>query len=117
MGKGWSNLSAGWGARHKSALWEVEFGIEEGEILGVEPRFRGLEVVSPAERDSEEGESFYRSKVLGKAERSVSFETLSQGNATNSTSATQGMCLEVEMPRNAKVYAVMNGVRAEHSLA
>ncbi len=27
------------------------------------------------------------------------------------------MCLLVEMPRSSKVYAVMNGVRAEHSLA
>ena len=27
------------------------------------------------------------------------------------------MCIEVEMPRTARVYAVMNGVRAEHTLA
>ena len=109
-------LELGWGAKHRSAEWEVELGISEGKIVNVEPRFRGLEVVSPAERDSEEGESFYRSKVISTGEKMVSFETLTQGNATNSTSATQGMCIEVEMPRSAKVYAVMNGVRDEHSL-
>ena len=110
------HLELGWGAKHRSAKWDVEFGVEEGRVLNVEPRFRGLEVVSPAERDSEEGESFYRSRILNQSERAVSFETVSNGNATNSTSATQGVCLEVEMPRDAKVYAVMNGVRAEHTL-
>ena len=109
-------LELGWGAKHRSCEWEVEFGIDRGRILSVEPRFRGLEVVSPAERDSEEGESFYRSRVTDSSDTAVAFETVSSGNPTNSTPTTQGMCLEVEMPRSAKVYAVMNGVRAEHTL-
>lgn len=110
------HLELGWGAKHRSAEWEVEFGVEEGEVLGVEPRFRGLEVVSPAERDAEAGESFYRSRVRERGDRSVRFETVTHGNATNTTSATQGMCVEVEMPRSGKVYAVLNGVRTEHTL-
>ena len=85
-------------------------------MLGVEPRFRGLEVVSPAERDAEAGESFYRSRVRERGDRSVTFETVTHGNATNTTSATQGMCLEVEMPRSGKVYALLNGVRTEYRL-
>ena len=109
-------LELGWGAKHRTADWEVEFGIEEGTIHSIEPRFRGLEVVSPAERNATEGESFYTSRVLGKTDQSVSFQTTSSGNPTNSTPTTQGMCIEVEMPRSAKVFAVMNGVRAEHSL-
>ncbi len=111
------HLELGWGAKHRSAEWKVELGVEEGRLLGVEPRFRGLEVVSPAERDTEVGESFYRSKVHGSTKQAVTFETYSQGNATNSTSATQGMCIEVEMPRTAMVYAIINGIRTQHSLA
>lgn len=111
------HLELGWGAKHRSAEWQVEFGVEGGRVISVEPRFRGLEVVSPAERNTEAGESFYRSRVIAKTERAVSFETVSNGNATNSTSATQGMCIEVEMPVDAVVYAVMNGVRAEHTLS
>ncbi|MEM7144243.1 MAG: DUF3604 domain-containing protein [Verrucomicrobiota bacterium] len=110
------HLEFGWGPKSRSQAWEVEMGISEGEIVNVEPRFRGMEVVSPAERDSEDGESFYRSKVRERGDRSVFFETVSEGNATNTTSATQGMCLEVAMPKSATVYAVMNGVRAEHTL-
>lgn len=111
------HLELGWGAKHRSAEWKVAFGVDEGRVLAVEPRFRGLEVVSPAERESEAGESFYRSRVLDQTDEEVTFETVSNGNATNSTSATQGMCLEVEMPIEAKVYAIMNGIRAEHTLA
>ena len=110
------HLELGWGAKHKTADWEVEFGIEEGTIHSIESRFRGLEVVSPSERDAEEGESFYTSKVLGQKDCSVSFQTRSSGNPTNSTPTTQGMCIEVEMPRHATVFAVVNGVRAEHTL-
>ncbi|MDF1751783.1 MAG: DUF3604 domain-containing protein [Verrucomicrobiales bacterium] len=111
------HLELGWGAKHRSAEWNVEFGVEDGKLLHAEPRFRGLEVVSPSERDAEDGESFYGSKVNQINEQCVTFETVSNGNATNSTSATQGMCIEVEMPVSAKVYAIMNGVRAEHTLA
>ncbi|NNE94151.1 MAG: DUF3604 domain-containing protein [Verrucomicrobiales bacterium] len=110
------HLELGWGAKHRSQKWDVNFGITDGRILAIEPRFRGLEVVSPAERNAEEHESFYRSRVLEKSDQSVRFETVSHGNPTNSTPTTQGLCLEVEMPRDAIVFAEMNGVRAEHSL-
>lgn len=111
------HLELGWGAKHRRAEWQVELGIEEGELLGVEPRFRGLEVVSPAEREAGDEETFHFSKVLERNERSVRFETVSEGNPTNSTCTTQGMCLEVDMPKSATVFAVINGVRTEHTLA
>ena len=110
------HLELGWGEKHKTTDWDVEFGIDDGRILSVEPRFRGLEVVAPTEREAVEGESFYRSKVLEKTGHAVRFLTQSGGNPTNSTCTTQGMCLEVEMPRNARVFAVMNGVGSEHTL-
>jgi len=110
------HLELGWAEKHATTDWDVEFGIDDGRILSVEPRFRGLEVVAPSDRKTAAGESFYRSRVLEQTERAVRFETQSVGNPTNSTCTTQGMCLEVEMPRKARVFAVMNGVRAEHTL-
>ncbi|MCB1226198.1 MAG: hypothetical protein KDK99_10340 [Verrucomicrobiales bacterium] len=110
------HLELGWGAKHRSCLWQAELGIDAGKILAVEPRFRGLEVVAPSERTTEAGERFFNSRVLERNERAVRFETLSQGNPTNSTCTTQGLCLEVEMPPEAQVWAVLNGVRVSHSL-
>lgn len=110
------HLELGWGAKRRESEWDVELGVADGKLLSVEPRFRGLEVVSPAERDSEGGESFYRSRVREVGDESVSFQTVSEGNATNSTCSTQGMCIEVEMRRDETVYAIINGTRVEHKL-
>ena len=41
------HLELGWGARGKSHRWRCEVSIDGGEILAVEPRLRGAEIVSP----------------------------------------------------------------------
>ncbi len=108
------HLELGWGARHKSFQWNAELGITDGEIRAVEPRFRGREVVSPVEAD--EVDTYHTSKVLERNERSVRFETITTGNPNNATNTCQGMCLEVAMPRDATVFANLNGRRAEWPL-
>jgi len=107
-------LELGWGARHRECQWEAEFGISDGEILAVEPRFRGREVVSPVE--GEAVPSCYTSRVNERRPQSVAFTTITQGNPNNATRATQGMCLEVRMPRDAEVFAKLNGHRVSHRL-
>lgn len=108
-------LELGWGARHRSHAWQVEFGISDGEILAVEPRFRGREVVSPVEAE-DEGDSLFESRVLERGERSVAFETVTRGNPTNFTPATQGLCLEVVLPAGATVFADFGDRRVEWPL-
>ncbi len=46
----------------------------------------------------------------------VEFEAMSEGTPNNFTTTSQGMCLEVEMPLVATVYAVLNGHRLEWPL-
>ncbi len=108
-------LELGWGARHKTCSWEVELGISDGEINAVEPRFRGREVISPLE--AEDTGNYYTSKVLETGDQFVRFESVTGGNPNNSTNMSQGVCLEVCMPRNAMVWANLNGKRVEWSLA
>lgn len=101
-------LELGWGPRGECVDWKVRCGIRDGRILGVEPRFRGREVVSPLE--GEDGDSgFFESRVTEKEEQSVAFETVTRGNPNNFTNASQGICLEVEMPPDAEVYAEWEG--------
>ena len=107
-------LELGWGARHKTCNWEVELGLTDGEIKSVEPRFRGREVVSPVE--AKDTGSYYISKVLETGDQSVRFETVTSGNPNNSTNLSQGVCLEVSMPRDATVWANLNGKRVEWPL-
>ncbi len=101
-------LELGWGERKKITPWEVDFGISAGKILNVEPRFRGREVVSPVEQTGGESE-YYTSHWEKTGERSVHFVTKSEANPNNMTPATQGMCIEVEMPVNENIVANING--------
>jgi len=97
----------GWGSKGRSYTWDATFGISEGEILDVEPRFRGLEVLSPL--DKEDGRfKFFQSRWDQIDERTVHFETVTSGNPTTTTPGTQGVCLRVVMPLQANVVMTLN---------
>jgi hypothetical protein len=117
--RGWQRtklyLELGWGPRGKEAPWEVDFGISEGQILEVEPRFRGLDVLSPEQAASPAENTFY-SWCEQRDRHSVHFETITYGNPTTTTSGTQGVCLDVRMPEDATVWARLNGVESRTSL-
>ena len=100
-------LELGWGLQHKTTQWDVEFGIRQGRIMHVEPRFRGRQVISPL--DSDEHDSCYTARVLQVSNTAVTFSALSEGNPNTSTQNTQGMCLDVELPVTGQVYATING--------
>ncbi len=102
-------LELGWGERNRVIPWQVELGLSDGRILRAEPRFRGREVVSPVEGDANEQGGFYESTWSQIDDSSVSFKTVTRSNPNNATNASQGMCLEVEMPRGASIHATLNG--------
>ena len=101
-------LELGWGERNKAAPWDVEMGIDCGSIKRVEPRFRGREVVSPVEGESSET-GFYESTWKQTDRRAVAFNTVTRSNPNNATNASQGICLEVEMPAKGNIQADING--------
>ncbi|MCB1088425.1 MAG: DUF3604 domain-containing protein, partial [Verrucomicrobiae bacterium] len=102
------HFELGWGPRGERVDWRnVTCGILDGRILSVEPRFRGREVVSPLEGEDEEG--FFESRVVDRGDRFVTFDTVTRGNPNNVTNASQGICLEVDMPPEAEVYAEWEG--------
>jgi hypothetical protein len=100
-------LEVGWGERRMRTDWEVKFGISEGCILAVEPRFRGPEVValtdeqllghSDSLRASPSGHR--RSHWEPDGPRAVRFWATTCGNPNNVTPATQGICLDVDAGR------------------
>lgn len=108
-------LELGWGPRNTAVDWDVDFGISDGTVLDVDPRFRGHDVLSP-EQEAEGGESTFFSSWRHRDARSVHFETVTRGNPTSSTSGTQGVSLEVEVPPETRVWAEINGVRTETTI-
>jgi hypothetical protein len=72
-------------------------------------------VVSPL--DAKGGETtFHTSHVIAQDDISVRYVCETEGNPNTFTNASQGMCLEVGMPREASVYAILNGQRMEWPL-
>ncbi|HEY64025.1 MAG TPA: DUF3604 domain-containing protein [Caldilineae bacterium] len=105
-------LEVGWGERIEHR-WDVYLGIDRGEILAIEPRFRGGHVVAP--RGQTKGEHHY-SSWWREGDQALRFQTWTSGNPTSYTNANQGMALEVEMPVDGKVVAEINGKRIVYSL-
>ena len=105
-------LEVGWG-KPVEQLWDVHLRLSAGEIIDIEPRFRGEYVVAPKEDDA--GEYQYTSWSRDE-ERGVRFRTLTRGNPTVLTNASQGISLDVEMPMDGNVTATINGKTVSRSL-
>jgi hypothetical protein len=98
-------LELGWGARGSLHRWEGRIAVERGEVLAVEPRFRGAEVVSPLEgRDDE-----HLRPELSLAEGQVRFAVTAEANPNNSTTATQGVALRLRLDVAAVIRTVLCG--------
>jgi hypothetical protein len=108
------HLELGWGLREVESTWHVEFGVRDGQVTGVEPRFRGRQVVSPLDEESDAGT--HTAWVESSNDQSVKFVAAGHGNPNNYTPNMQGVCLAVEMPRTADVYAIVNGETFQWSL-
>lgn len=86
-------LELGWGARGSSHDWTGEITLEGGAITGLEPRFRGTEVVSPLEGD-DSGHALPAATLDGGTAR---FSVTAEANPNNSTTATQGLALRLRL--------------------
>lgn len=107
-------VELGWGERNKAVEWNAQVELESGEIVRVEPRFRGVEVVSPVEGDSAE-QSYYRSSHQQLSDTKVSFQTVTQSNPNNSTNCSQGICLECRLDGGV-IKLELNGQHFEFSV-
>lgn len=109
-------LEVGWGIRGDRREWEVDFGVSSGQIVAMEPRFRGAEVVSPDD-EVDDTEGRHTARWRRRDERSASFQAVTWGHPNSLTPGTQSLCLEVETDPDANVFAVVNGKRESFPLA
>ncbi len=107
-------LEVGWGHKDRKTNWEIDFGLSAGKILEVEPRFRGHLILSPLDGGGDRLTYFSSWKRID--ERTICFRTTTWGNPNPYTNTSQGMCLEVETPREAEVLLRVNGRRLSVSL-
>jgi hypothetical protein len=109
-------LECGWGERNKPFHWDVQFSIDHGKIIDVDSRFRGGEVVSPLDK-TDGNESVFNSQWEFQNEKGVNFTTLTKGNPTNSTPATQGFAMEIEGTLDTTIFIIANGKKYSINLS
>ena len=107
------HVEVGWGEASSTIPWEVELRVKDGNLLDVEPRFRGVfPSGAPALND---GES-YAPHSLQVSGNEVRFKTRTIPNPYSSLAATEGLCLELDFDTATSLEVIANGRRAEFRL-
>lgn len=108
-------VNFGWNREEEYVHWQGRLGLTDGRIRDMQTCFRGAAFTSPQPGETE----FHTrvNRVLGRGDRHVELDMYSSKNPNVLTPAMQGVILDVEMPRDAKITADFNGKRYEHSLA
>ncbi len=99
-------LEVGWGPKGEEVEWDVALAVEGGRLLGVEPRFRGPDIVAPRADHRAVGKL---SRWERADEKSVTFTTCTWGNPATTTPGTQAMCLEIAGEPSTRLAATING--------
>jgi hypothetical protein len=104
-------LELGWGSRGTFHDWRGSVELHGGEILAVEPRLRGPEVVSPLEGDADIDDDNNVS-VDGNG---LSFAIRSFANPNNVTAATQAVAIRIRIDAETRFDLNLDGQRFEVS--
>lgn len=102
-------LELGWGARNTAHHWQGTLRLQGGEILALEPRLRGPEVVSPLEGEADEQPL----PSMSLDEQGVRFSVVAHANPNNTTCTTQGLAARVRLSPDAVIEAELCGQRFE----
>ncbi len=107
-------LETGWGELEAETAWSVDLSISGGRLIGVEPRFRGREIVSPQE---EVGTDLAFSHWEYAEPNRVLARTVSWRNPSITTAGTQSISLEIEGDSETVIEGIINGVAVRQQLA
>lgn len=105
-------LELGWGARGTSHVFEGSLELVAGEMLSVEPRLRGAEIVSPLEGEGGEQED----DTVTLTSNRVDFRIRSFANPNNTTPGMQAVAARVCLQPNARFRLTLDGHRYDVSV-
>jgi hypothetical protein len=107
-------VELGWGPRGKNVDWNGELEVIGAQLLGVEPHFRGPEVLAP-DPDATHECAFSRWDKVSPG--CVRFQTRTWSNLTTTTASTQGLVLELSGEPHSRIRGTFNGVEVEMPLS
>ena len=106
-------LELGWGGRGSAHHWTGSIELLHGELLAVEPRLRGAEVVSPLEGQADPDED----DAIACHDNTIDFRLLARANPNNATPATQAICGRMRVTERSIVRATFDGQAIEVAAA
>jgi hypothetical protein len=108
------HFEVGWGEKGVNVDWQVALTVVNGRLLGVEPRFRGHDIVAPQASDEE---SYAFSRWQQDGDNGLQFATRTWGNPATTAPATQGVGLEIEGDGHTLIRGTINGQTVNVALA
>ena len=104
----------GWNREEKYVHWNGKLSVNKGRIVSVEPCFRGAAFTSPQEGEHEFHTQVNR--VLSVTDQATELDVHTCKNPNTTTPATQGVILELEMPKDGVLTADFNGKQFSHTI-
>lgn len=107
-------IDFGWNREEEYIHWLGNLRITDGEILDVQPCFRGAAFTAP-----QPGEHQFKvrpNRITGQDKRSVELDMYSTKNPNVLTAAQQGVILDVEMSKGGRIIADFNGQEISYTL-
>lgn len=102
-------LELGWGARGSSHRWIGEVEFEDGDVLAVEPRLRGSEIVSPLEGEADAADT----DSIACDGNTIRFDVRAHANPNNLTPQTQAIAARVRLGPHASIRARFGELKVE----
>ena len=107
----------GWGDKSNRLTWNGECRISDGEILNVNPYFRGQLLLAPRQ-SHETGQKQFTPihTIRNRTAKGFDFHSYTYGNPNTLTPATNSVVIEAEMPLSGRVNIKANGRRLSFTL-
>jgi hypothetical protein len=102
-------LELGWGERGMTHQWQGSIEFLDGDLLAVEPRLRGAEIVSPLEGSDDQIDEDRISLNGSKIE----FQLKATANPNNMTPTTQAIAARVRVTPRSRIRAQLDGQTVE----
>ena len=109
-----THFQVGWGKVGVNVDWDVQLEVIGGELIDVQPRFRGHSIVAPQQGDEEAYQFSSWQRVSPSA---VRFATRTWGNVNTTTPGMQGLSLELEGDEATLIMVTINGQTTEIPLS
>lgn len=106
-------LELGWGERGVEVDWHVALDVIDGQLLDVEPRFRGHEIVEP---QADDRSSYAFSSWQRTGDAGIVATTRTWGNPTTTTANTQALCFELRADKHTRLVGTINNKRVDVSI-